>query len=63
MLSTVSKVFTENGGFTFMASLQSEKHGTRSKRYAYEQQDVAIRNRARLIKALKGDGFKVLMVN
>lgn len=62
-MSTVSKVYPENGGFTFMASLQSEEHGTRSKRYAYEQRDIATRNRARLIKALKGDGFKVLMVN
>jgi len=64
MIATVSKVVgsVSAGKWGFMASIKSLEHGLKSKGYEAEDQQSASRARAKLIKALKGDGFKVLMV-
>lgn len=64
MIATVSKIFSQasTGKWGFMASIKSDKHGLKSKGYEAKNRQSASRVRAKLIKALKGDGFKVLMV-
>ena len=63
MIAAVSKLYREAEEWAFTASIKSDQHGLKSRRYSYDDKPNGNRHRAKLIKALKADGFTVMMVN
>jgi hypothetical protein len=62
LIATLSKVYQEAQEWAFTASIASHKHGLKARRYSYDEKKDTTKARANLLKALKADGFKVLMV-